>query len=720
MIIYGYYKKTLYKDYKTGYTKFLIYSNGNVKRNYNGDTCCYGYIMDYVEYTPLKIDVELVINNKGNYEYKVNKIDITTINERISMMFIQNLCTEITQKDANNIIDIIGEDIFDFAEKNNAFFMIKNIVPKLSDHLINNFIKKIKKYKEYKDIVAFLSEFGADFNEIIKSYNLYKEKTMESLKKNPYKAFQDGTITFYTAEKIAFSENFPDYSIQRIYALIYKSVITSISNGNTYTDIDELQKNIKKLLNNSDYEFVPEKSFLIPYIKNNPWLICDERKIYLKVKYDQEIQSVNDFLRLRNSSTFLPFNNDIKELILKTNKINLGKDQYNALDILKSTGVKILIGDPGTGKTTTIKTIIKGFLYMKPNAKIELAAPTGRASQRLAEATGYPANTVHKLLELKPFQKKSDICLCKNETNPIDADLLIVDEFSMVDIELLSLLLNAIKNNTLVIFVGDENQLESVGDGNVLHDLIMSKKFETFKLKEIFRQNTSKKSNIITNGQKIIKGNSDFETGNDFKIFKTCNSSMTEKNVVEIFKTALKNNIDINDIQFITSNRKKINGTNELNKKLQEIYQKDKNNDFMYYGVNKFYVNDKVIMEHNNYDLGYFNGDIGYITKITELNVFINLGDKTISLSKHNMEDVSLAYAITVHKSQGSEYNISVIVLPEQPVLLLTRNLVNTAITRSKKMSILINEKNALDTAASNKYKVNRKTSLKLRLENLL
>ena len=387
---------------------------------------------------------------------------------------------------------------------------------------------------------------------------------------------------------------------------------------------------------------------------------------------------------------------------------------------MKSTGVKILIGDPGTGKTTTIKTIIKGFLYMKPNAKIELAAPTGRASQRLAEATGYPANTVHKLLELKPFQKKSDICLCKNETNPIDADLLIVDEFSMVDIELLSLLLNAIKNNTLVIFVGDENQLESVGDGNVLHDLIMSKKFETFKLKEIFRQNTSKKSNIITNGQKIIKGNSDFETGNDFKIFKTCNSSMTEKNVVEIFKTALKNNIDINDIQFITSNRKKINGTNELNKKLQEIYQKDKNNDFMYYGVNKFYVNDKVIMEHNNYDLGYFNGDIGYITKITELNVFINLGDKTISLSKHNMEDVSLAYAITVHKSQGSEYNISVIVLPEQPVLLLTRNLVNTAITRSKKMSILINEKNALDTAASNKYKVNRKTSLKLRLENLL
>lgn len=704
----GYYVKTLYKNLKNGYTIFAIHSEDNVKRDVNGNTICVGYIADYIPYTPLKINANIQ-NNNGKYRYNVISISEYCLNEKITTLFLSKLCDGIGNSLACRITDAIGANIFEFAKLNNACSLLKDKLPNIDNDLIINLIAKVRQYSDERNIIEYFLKYNGSYNCAKKAYKLYGDNAINRINNNPYKAYSDGIMPFQIAENIAFSKNIPDYNDDRIRALIYEAILWSIKQGNTYTTLNGLYNNCKAIINESPYKEIPSKYFLIAYL-NQPWIVIENEKIYLKIKYEQEMDAAKEIIRLLNSSSKLNYTDEIRQKLIKSVNYKLAPEQEKSLDVLKSSGIKIFVGGPGTGKTTITNLFIKGYKMMYPMNKIALASPTGRAAQRMKETTGCSASTIHKLLEYQPFE--NDNFNCKNSNNQLEESLIIIDEASMIDIKLLGMLLSAIKSGSLVIFVGDENQLESVGDGNVLHDLINTNMIEVFKLNQIFRQDEN--SVICVNEEKILKNDINLIDGKDFKIIKSNSTDCTTEYINKITKEFLKQNIS--EYQILTTNHKYKNGTDDINKNIQQLYY-NKNNKFVVYGKNTFYENDKIIFINNNYDFGFFNGDIGTIIKIVGNTLHIKLFDRVIKISDNLLDEMELAYAITIHKAQGSECDYIIMVLPISPINMLNKNLLYTGITRAKKMVYLIYESNSLKIAINNIYKKTRKTYLTERIK---
>lgn len=710
MEFYCSYYKTIYKDNRNGYTHFLVKTeDDDVIRNEMGYVECSGYIKDLIYGTPMKVVAE--INNKTHNSkviYKISNIKFFSNSEKLSYSFIEGTFKNIKKKTIDKIMEIVGTDIFSFAMDNQAICKLSDI-DNFSVSEAKKFIKKIKKMQQFQDLMEVLSDNNGTYHECEILINLYEEKAINILKTNPYFLHRKGIISFKLAENIFFSSNKDEYNEERIQSIIYEALKLGENDGNTYLEINDLFINIQRLLKDCIHSTQPSIKLLQAFLIQD-WIILKKEKIYLKEKYEEECSAANSIKRLLNSSKSYTFSDELKKTLIKENNLNLSKDQEEALDILKSSGIKILTGGPGTGKTTTINLLIKGYKKMNPCSKVVLAAPTGRASQRMAEATNLNASTVHKLLEIKPFDNKYKAL--KDMNDPIDGDFIIIDESSMLDIELFAILLNGIKNGALLLLVGDENQLESVGAGNVLHDLIKSNIIEIFKLKEVFRQKEDSK--IISNSIKIINGDYNLETDKNFVI----KNIKTDKNTENLLNNVIDNIKDFDNWQFLCTNKKNSFGTYNINKKIQgKIYKEESG---LKFGCNTFYIGDKVIMTQNNYKLGYFNGDVGVIKYINLYKnndpddevVVIKFADKEISLNKHQLSDIQLAYAMTIHKSQGSEYENIIIVLPNSPSNMLNRNLLNTAITRSKNKVLIINEDDSINTAIKNINKTDRKTSL--------
>ena len=343
---------------------------------------------------------------------------------------------------------------------------------------------------------------------------------------------------------------------------------------------------------------------------------------------------------------------------------------------------------------------------MHPEHTIKLAAPTGRAAQRLAESTGMSATTVHKLLNYVPYGENPS---CKDGNNPIDANMIVIDEASMIDIELFDMFLEAVKNDTTILLVGDIHQLESVGAGAVLRDLLNAKTVNikhTF-LTEVFRQKGG--SPIIDNSIKINNGEYVLDTSEDFQIFNE-NSQIDCFNRVRDIYMSLYNENDLYETQILCPSYKGESGIDKLNVSIRDTLNPDGKT--LVYGWKKYRVGDKVIMTKNNMELGYYNGDIGVIKEIVEDNLTVSVKDTDITLSRENFDDLSLAYAITVHRSQGSEFDNVIVVLPSEPKSLLVRNLFYTAVTRAKRRVFIIYEGDALKTAISTDKTDDRRTRL--------
>ncbi|WP_068556672.1 SF1B family DNA helicase RecD2 [Thermotalea metallivorans] len=575
-------------------------------------------------------------------------------------------------------------------------------------------IKKAwQEQKEIKNVMLFLQSNGVSTAYAVKIYKTYGNESIEIVKSNPYRLADDiWGIGFKTADKIARHMGFDANSYERCRSgIVY--VLNELSNeGHCYATKEQIFAYAEKML-----EIGKERieEVLQQMIKEKTVILEKEDAIFLPPFYYSEVgvaRRIKEILSVERKYQRADVGKII-EKIERDENIVYDQVQKEAIQRAVQSKVMVLTGGPGTGKTTTTLAMIK--VFQRLGAKVLLAAPTGRAAKRMSEATGMESKTIHRLLEYKPVEGYK-----KNEENPLECDVLIIDESSMVDILLMYNLLKAVSNETVIILVGDVDQLPSVGAGNVLKDMIESGVVNVVKLTRIFRQ--AQGSAIITNAHRINKGDFPELKGgknSDFFFIEEEEPSKIVEIIRELCKTRLPQyyKIDaVNDIQVLCPMQRGETGTANLNAVLQEALNPSEIS--IKYGGISYKLGDKVMQVKNNYDKNVFNGDIGRITRMDmeDRTLTINFDGNEVSYDATELDEVVLAYATTVHKSQGSEYKIVIAPFTTQHYMMLQRNLLYTCITRAKKIMILVGTKKAIGMAVRNNKIIKRNTKLAERL----
>lgn len=594
-----------------------------------------------------------------------------------------------------------------------------------------------REHKEVQNTIMFLQSYNISTNMALKIYNVYREKTTDIVKNNPYKLIEDiDGIGFTTADRIAKNIGIPEDSEFRVRAgLIHVLKLSCEKNGNTYLPKNMLYGEASKALGleYEEHQELFDKTFdtlcldktCVTLWLENTEIVMLSRYYY----YENSIAQKLTWLKNCSKSEDVDIDDEI-ENFQQRNKIHLHEEQIKAIKGAIGNGVYVITGGPGTGKTTIIKCILEILENMQK--KVSLVAPTGRASKRMSDSTGREAKTIHRLLEVNVI-KTSESYFIHNETNPLKTDAVIVDEVSMVDAALMCNLLKALPRDCKLILVGDKDQLPSVGAGNVLADILASNTIPYCMLTKIFRQ--GEKSLIITNAHLINDGKMPLidNTSMDF-FFESKNEPETIKDtIVNLVTNRLPKflKVEPKEIQVLAPMKAGVCGIENLNRTLQEkINPPSPTKPQIEVGQTIFRLGDKVMQITNNYDLnwkkqgkfameegqGVFNGDIGYITIIDsnsgEVNVEFEDGRNCL-YTRPDLSDLSLSYAITIHKSQGSEFDTVIIPAIAGPSIILTRNLIYTAVTRAKKMVVIVGGKQYLKRMVSNKYTATRFTLLK-------
>ena len=570
---------------------------------------------------------------------------------------------------------------------------------------------QVNEKRDLRQAMIFLQQYGITMNLAVKIYNRYGQEVYEILKENPYQLAEDiDGVGFKTADEIAARVGIRTDSDFRIRSGILYALSGAASEGHTFLPQEELTKRASELL-----QVEPE------FIEKHYMDLAIERKLMLKQKEEQtQIYAASFYYMESNVATMLKqldvtydeSDTAIEKRILAIQKqtgMELEEHQVEAVKEAVKNGLLIITGGPGTGKTTTINTIIRYF--EAEGMDIFLAAPTGRAAKRMSETTGYEARTIHRMLELNGGME-GNAGFERNEMNPLETDVIIIDEMSMVDISLMHSLLKAIPTGTRLILVGDVNQLPSVGPGCVLKDIIDSGVCNVVKLTKIFRQAAT--SDIIVNAHKINRGEEVIldNKSMDFFFLKRYDADVIINVVLQLIKQKLPKFVNASeyDIQVLTPMRKGLLGVERLNVILQKYLnppspeKREKE-----YGDTIFREGDKVMQTKNNYQLeweiksrfgltiekgmGIFNGDMGIIREINDFaeTVTVEFDEgRMVDYSFKLLEELELAYALTIHKSQGSEYPAVVIPLLSGPSMLMNRNLLYTAVTRARKCVTLV------------------------------
>ncbi|MEW6418647.1 MAG: ATP-dependent RecD-like DNA helicase [Nitrospirota bacterium] len=603
----------------------------------------------------------------------------------------------------------------------------------IGDHRIEIIQKAWEGQKEIRDVMIFLQGYGVSPTYAAKIYKQYGKDSVTVVKENPYRLAQDiFGIGFITADKIAEKIGIPKDSRIRAEAGILYVLHQLSEDGHVYYPYEPLIEECKKILQverdiivdafgkiASDKKIIVEDLFdKLKACLNQEDIRKNNKAVYLAKFYISEVGIADNLKTLFNFPKKLrPFDKDKAiEWVQKELKINLAEKQIQAVKESLEKKALIITGGPGTGKTTIINAIIK--IYRRLGQRVLLAAPTGRATKRMSEATGYEAKTLHRLLEYSPKEGRFK----RDNDNPLEADLIVIDETSMVDTILMHHFLKAVPNEATLILVGDVDQLPSVGPGNVLKDIIDSGSVPTVRLDEIFRQ--SKESLIIVNAHRVNNGKMPVfghsrEHPQDFYFFELEEPEKVLEKVIQLCKDKIPSRFGynaVNDIQVLTPMHKGIIGASNLNTELQR--QLNPSKDEFTRGGKVFKVGDKVMQIRNNYDKDVYNGDIGRITSIDrELQeVTVDYDGRPVSYEYPELDEIVLAYAISVHKSQGSEYPVIVMPVLTQHYVLLQRNLLYTGITRGKKMVVLVGTKKAIAIAIRNNKPLKRYTLLKERL----
>ena len=667
----------------------------------------------------------------------------------------------------------------------------------ISEKMARSISEQMESKKEMRQAMMFLQDYGISMNLALKIYNEYGSRMYGIIKENPYRLADDiQGVGFKMADEIAQKVGIFTDSDFRIRSGIYYTLLQSVANGHTYLPQEELLAAASELLHVdpavmekhlTDLQMekkivvkVNEEKILEPEadgqngrpggagqkpesgsVNAEAWqnpadqmtgaasnmedTASSSRHVYASQYYYTELNTARMLhdLNLRGSEPEAEIRKKL-EKICAEERIEPDELQIRAVIEAVNSGLLIITGGPGTGKTTTINTIIRYF--EQEEMEILLAAPTGRAAKRMTEATGYEARTIHRLLELTgvPSDDKdtSGMHFERNEENPLDADAIIIDEMSMVDIYLMHALLRAVNPGTRLILVGDTNQLPSVGPGNVLRDLIASKAFNVVQLTRIFRQ--AAESDIIVNAHKINDGEKIplGKRSKDFLFIRREQPDAIISAMLTLVREKLPNYVhaDMFDIQIMTPMRKGALGVERLNTILQSFLNpKDPSKPEKEMGGTIYRVGDKVMQIKNNYQIeweirnrygipmdsgaGVFNGDIGIIREINafaeELTVEFDEG-KMVDYSFKQLEELELAYAITIHKSQGREYPAVVIPVYSGPRMLMTRNLIYTAVTRARSCVCLVGIPEMLQVMVDNEMEQRRYTGLRIRIQEVM
>ena len=643
----------------------------------------------------------------------------------------------IGEKMAKRIVDKFGVDTLD---------IIQNTPERLTE-VEGIGMKKVKQIqesyeenRELRNIIIQLSPYGITPNYCLRIYKKYKEKSIEIINKNPYRLAEEVRgIGFKIADEIASKIGIDKYSPDRIMQGILFTLNQSLANGHTYLPKRVLIEQSVKILG-VESSFVEKGIMDLAYAQK----VHLENKngeilVYLMMYYICENGVCKEIIKLSQheiKDLHINIDKEIK-IVEKEDNINLAKNQIEAVKEAINNGVTIITGGPGTGKTTTINTIIK--IFENNDQKVVLCAPTGRAAKRMSETSNKEAKTIHRLLEMGFATDSDELIFFKDEEDPIDADVIILDEASMVDIILMYNLLKAVKLGTRLLLVGDSDQLPSVGAGNVLKDIIDSGVIKTVRLNEIFRQ--ARESMIVVNAHKINNGEPLFLNvkNKDFFFLRKNTNEEIINEIIGLVSERLPKfyKFDkLKDIQVLASMRKGDLGVNNLNIELQKyLNPPEKYKQEEQFAKRTFRVGDKVMQIRNNYTKkwetedksdsgeGIYNGDIGYIFHIDKdkKTVYVLFDKVKLASYKYDeLDELDHSFCTTIHKSQGSEFPVVVIPIVWAPPMLLSRNLLYTAVTRAKKLVVLVGDVRYLEQMIKNNRINDRYSNLSYKLNRFI
>ncbi len=730
MQIDGPIEEIIFRNDENGYTVFGLDFKGT-------GVICVGKLINANVGENLSLEGEFVNNAKYGYQFAFTSYEVVlpTSLAGIERYLASGLIKGVGPITAKNIVKHFKEDTFTIIEMSPASLAeVKNISMKKALEIG----EKFKELKKLQNTVMFLQKYNITTNMALKIYDIYGAKTVDIVKTNPYRLVEDVEgIGFMTADKIAKNIGIPQNSQFRVRAGILYTLTNSVEKaGNTYLPKNFLLSQSSKLLeidldaNNELYESSLE-SLTLDKTVLLMWQNGSEIAVLAKYYYYENVVAQKlSLLNISQVAEKLNLDDEIKHFEEKNN-ICFHEEQKNAIINSINSGVSVITGGPGTGKTTIIKCIID---ILKNNRKsYMLLAPTGRASKRMSDATGEEAKTIHRALEVASGNLALNSRFVHNENNTFKVDAVIVDEVSMVDVALMSHLCKALPRDCKLILVGDKDQLPSVGAGNVLDDILKSGIIKVSMLTKIFRQ--SDDSLIITNAHLINGGKMPIlnNSSKDFFFEEKADLNAIKNSIVEMVVNRLPKFTGQSSasIQVLAPLKAGVCGIDNLNRALQERLNPPAVTKLeIPLGETIFRVGDKVMQTANNYNLvwkkingfieeegeGVFNGDIGYIELIdfqtNEMVVMFEDGRRCL-YPRTEIGQLSLAYAITIHKSQGSEFDVVIIPAIAGPSMILTRNLIYTAVTRAKKMVVIVGEQKNLKRMVSNNYTVQRFTLLK-------
>ena len=726
-VIQGYVEHIVFRNEDNGYTVFHL-------NNDDGDLTCVGNFNYIAEGELVEVKGEYTVHSMYGTQLKVSEYEIKAPEDLIS---IERYLGSGAIKGVG--ASLAGRIVKKFREEPERLAEVRGI----SERMARDIALQVEEKKDMRKAMIYLQKYGVSTTLAAKIYKYYGQNTFRVLEENPYQmADHIQGIGFKTADEIAMHIGIHTDSDYRIRSGIFYTLQKSVVDGHVYLIREVLMQRASALL---EVEIQNMEKHLMD--------LAMERKVILKEGEDglRVYPAHFYYLELNAAKMLHDLNVEYDETdvvvtkrlhqIEKETGMELDEKQQMAVIAAVRHGITILTGGPGTGKTTTIKAMIHYF--RNEELELRLAAPTGRAAKRMTEATGYEAQTIHRLLEVtgNPEEENVRNGFARNEENPLEADVIIIDEMSMVDLSLMHALLAAVTPGTRLVLVGDCNQLPSVGPGSVLKDLIASEQFQVVMLTKIFRQ--AQESDIVVNAHKINRGEMVKldNKSRDFFFLKRNDANVIISVLLTLIQKKLPKYVDAKpyDIQVLTPMRKGLLGVERLNNILQQYLNPPaKNKEEKEYGDKKFRVGDKVMQIKNNYQLeweittkyglvvdkgtGIFNGDMGVITEINNYTETLEVEydeKRKVKYPFELLEELELAYAITIHKSQGSEYPAVLIPLLTGPRQLFHRNLLYTAITRAKKCVTIVGSDVTFQEMIQNTDEQNRNTSLDERIREI-
>jgi hypothetical protein len=706
MKIKGIVTNIIFRNDDSGYTILSVDTS-------DSDITCVGTMPFFNQGDNVEMEGEIVYHDKYGEQFNISSISLLKPSSRSSIIkFLSSGNLKgIGKKTAEAIYEAFGKDSIDLVYQNtDRLLEVEGIgKKKLEDIKLS-----VEETRDSRRSIEYLQGLNISYSLAMKIYQKYGESTIDLVKHNPYKLVEDiRGIGFAMADNIALNMQMDSSSKFRISAGLYHVLNTEADlNGHTCLKLDYLVDKSTSLLK-LEVEKIKEV-INDDVIAGKLVLVAIEDVNYV---YSASLLKAEKSVAMALASKI--DENYIFDIDFDYDLSVFSDEQREAIKMAFESMALVITGGPGTGKTTIINAICK--ILSKNKLSYALAAPTGRAAKRIKESTGEDAYTIHRLIGIRP----DEIVAEYNEDNPIEKDYLIVDEMSMVDIHLMKNLLAAVGEKTAIILVGDSDQLPSVGPGNVLKD-ILDTDIKSVRLKKIFRQ--AGKSNIIVNAHRINEGKYPIlnEKDKDFFFIDADNRNFMD-NLINLLKVRLPEYYKfdpIKDIQILSPSKKTDWGVANINEKIQEAINKE--NESLKVNNRLFKLKDKVMQVRNNYDLkainhgddfdeGVYNGDIGFVEKIDTIDESLDVrfdDGRLIRYKKEDIKDLDLSYAITIHKSQGSEFPCLIIPMMQVAPMLLTRNLLYTGVTRARKIVILLGKKNILKTMVDNNRSNRRFTNL--------